>query len=214
MLKHCAVFLAAALLASTGHADLKGSYQLHKGKQLELFYRDDQHLRASVDDDKQLVVKGSDTWILKRQDDKWMALNAESLGSLLRSVAKDHAQEIGPTELHATGRKETVAGYVGEVYEFSNGDKKYELVLTDNAEVLALTNAWRQLAQKLAANIGRQEAQRLQAALNAIPQKGKGGLLRQGDNLTLVAIDKTKNSDVDFPANTQVVQLPQLPLPH
>lgn len=214
MLKHCALFLAAALLASASHADLKGSYQLSKGKQLDLFYRDDQHMRASVGDDKQLVVKGSETWILKRQDTKWMALNTEGLGSLLRSVTKDHAEEIGPVELRATGRKETVAGFVGEVFELSSGDKKYEVVLTDNAEVLALTNAWRQIANKLASNIGRSESQRLQQALEVIPQKGKGGLLRQGDNLVLVAVNKQKTSEVDFPPDTQVVQLPPISLPH
>ncbi len=215
MLKHCAVFLAAALLASAGHAELKGSYQLQKGKQVDLFYRDDKHMRASVDDDKQLIVKGGDTWILKRQDEKWLAVNAEGVGGLLRALSKNHSEELGEVKLSPLGRKETVAGYSGDVYELSNGDKKYEVVLTDNPDVLALTNAWRLMAQKIAQNLGQKEAQRLQQALNTIPRQGKGGLLRQGDNLKLVAIDKhVSNADVDFPQDTQVMQMPQFSLPH
>jgi hypothetical protein len=70
------------------------------------------------------------------------------------------------------------------------------------------------MAQKIAQNLGQKDAQRLQQALETIPREGKGGLLRQGDNLTLVSIDKKiKNGDVDFPPDTQVVQLPQLSLP-
>lgn len=214
MLKHCAIFLVAALLAGAVHAELKGSYQLQKDRQVDLFYRDDQHIRASVDDDKQLIVKEGETWVLKRQEEKWLALNAEGVGGLLRAVTKDRAEEIGPVQLRPLGRKETVAGYPGEVYELSSGDKKIEIVLSDNPDVLALTNAWRLMAQKIGQNLGQKEALRLRQALDTIPRKGKGGLLRQGDNFVLVAIDKkVKSSDVDFPPDTQVVQLPQLSLP-
>jgi hypothetical protein len=214
MLKHCALALAAAVLASGAQADLKGTYQLQKGKQLNLYYRDEQHMRASVGDDKQLLIKGAETWVLKRQDAQWLALNADGVGGLLRAMNKgDATQDLGPVQMRPLGRKETVAGYTGEVYEASSGDNKYEVVLSDNADVQAMTDAWRQMAQKLSKYLGQQDVQRLQQALDAIP-KGKGGLLRQGDNLTLVSIDKKiSNSDVEFPAGTKVMQLPQLSLP-
>jgi hypothetical protein len=214
MLKRCALVLAAALLAGTAHADLKGTYQLHKGQQLNLFYRDESHMRASVGDDKQLVLKGEETWVLKRQDTQWLALNADSVGGMLRAMDTSEAtKDVGPVQIRPLGRKETVAGYPGEVYEVSSGDKKYEVVLSDNPDVLALTDAWRHIAQKLAKYLGQKDAQKLQQALDAIP-KGKGGLLRQGDNLTLVSIDKKLgSSDVDFPPDTKVMQLPQLSLP-
>jgi hypothetical protein len=41
-----------------------------------------------------------------------------------------------------------------------------------------------------------------------------GGLLRQGDQLTLLAVDnKIKAADADFPADTRVMDLPKLQLP-
>jgi hypothetical protein len=212
-----ALVLAAALLAGGAHAELKGTYQLHDGKQLDLYYRDDQHMRASVGDDKQLVLKGAETWVLKRQDGQWLALNVNGMGGLLRAFAKpatDAASNAAPVQLRDLGRQETVAGYSGEVYELSSGDKKYEVVLSDHPDVLALTNGWRHMALKIAENLGQKDAQRLQQALDAIPSKGRGGLLRQGDNLKLVAIDKNaKSTDVELPPDTKIMTLPQLSLP-
>lgn len=209
--------LLAALLAAPAHAELKGTYRLHDGKQLDLYYRDDQHMRASVGDDRQLVLRGDETWVLKRHDAQWLALNVDGLGGLLRAFSKradKAAEQVGPVQLRDLGRKETVAGYVGEVYELSSGDKKYEVVLSDHPDVLALTSGWRHLALKLAENLEQKDAERLQQALAAIPGKGRGGLLRQGDNLSLVAVDRNvKRGAEDLPADAKVVELPALALP-
>lgn len=212
MLKHCAAVAASALLLVTAcHAELKGVYKLQDGQQVDLYYRDAQHMRADVGGDKQLVLKGAETWVLKRQDTQWLAINADNVGGLLRALSKsagDPTADAGPVQLRALGRRETVAGYTGDVYELSSGDKKYDVVLSDHPDVRALTDGWRAAAQKIAQNLGQRDAQRLQQALEAIPAS-KGGLLRQGDNIVLVSIDnKARDVDVDFPPNTQVVQLP------
>ncbi len=215
MLNRRALFVLAAVLTGAAHAEIKGTYALHDGQQLNLYYRDDTHMRASIGDDKQLVVKGNETWVLKRQDSQWLAINADSVGGLLRNFAKNSAdaQDAGPVQLRSLGRKETVAGYTGDVYEVSSGDKTFEVVLSDNPDVITLTNGWRHMAQKIAQNLNQKDAKRLQQALEAIP-KEKGGLLRQGDRLTLVALDKKiKSSDVDMPSDAQVMQLPKLSLP-
>jgi hypothetical protein len=212
MRKRIALALTAALLAGAAHAELKGSYKLQDGQQLDLYYRDNQHMRASVGDDKQLVMKGAETWVLKRQEGQWLALNVEGAGALLRAMGKPAIADTGPVSLRALGRKETVAGYAGDVYELTSGDKKYEVVLSDHPDVLALTTGWRHMAQKLAQNLGEDEAQRLQQALKAIPQNG--GLLRQGDNLALLGIDKqVPRTSADMPPDVRVVQLPQLSIP-
>lgn len=203
----------AFFVALPAHAELKGIYQLPKEKTLTLSVRDDRHMLAAVDDDKRLLLKGADTWVLKRQSDHWLALNANNAGGLLAALQKKHDTKLpdGPLELRPLNRKETVAGYVGDVYELSDGEKKYEVVLTDNAEVVALTNAWRTMAKRVAEHLDQRNIERLQQALAAIPSKGKGGLLRQGDNLKLAGVEKKVSAaEFELPANAQMLSLPDM----
>lgn len=208
------VFIAL-LFASAAHAELKGSYSLQQGKKtLDLYYLDDHHMRANLADQQQLVLKGSESWLLQRQGEQWLAVDADQAAALLKAAHGEelNKQEIGTVQLRDTGRTETVAGYSGKVFELHVGDNTSEIVLTDNPDVLALTNGWRTLALKLSRGLGAKQSLQLQQALAQIPQRGMGGLLRQGKDLTLVAIDKGVGArDVDFPANTQV--LPKLQIP-
>jgi hypothetical protein len=211
-----AMFFTALFLANTSHAELKGSYQLKSGRQkLDLYYANDQHMRADLDNKGQLVMKDTEVWLLKRQSDQWLAVDADQVGGLLKAAQASHPMpKLEPVTLHATGRSEVIAGYSGRVFEATSGDKTSELVLSDNAEVLALTSGWRKLALKLSENLGAEQAEQLQQILNTLPTRGMGGLLRAGDDLILVAIDnKAKASDADFPANTQIVKLPKFQLP-
>jgi hypothetical protein len=211
MLSLASLVAVAVLAAAPAHADLKGTYQLKKDKTLALSFRDDRHMLAAVGDDQRLLLKDGDTWALKRQGDSWMALNANSAAGLLAALRKKHDDEVpsGPIELRPLNRQETVAGYTGDVFELSDGKKTYEVVLTDNPDVLALTNAWRTMATRLAQHFEQRDVERLQQALAVIPQQGKGGLLRQGDNLKLAAVDKKVSAaDFDLPAGAQTLNLP------
>jgi hypothetical protein len=204
-------------LVNASHAELKGGYQLNKNRQkLDLYYADDQHIRADLDNKGQLVMKGADIWLLKRQGEQWLAVNADQVGGLLKAAQTQHpVQKLEPVSLRATDRSEVVAGYKGRVYIATSGDKTSELVLTDNLEVLALTSGWRKLAVKVGEHLDAEQAEQLQQVLNTLPAKGMGGLLREGDNLILVAVDnKITAVDADFPANTQMLKLPKLQLPN
>lgn len=204
----------AVTLSATAHAELKGSYTLQQGKkQLDLYYRDNSHMRADLADQQQLVLKGSESWLLHRQGEQWLAVDADQAAALLQAAyGKQLQQPIPSVQLRDTGRKEVVAGIAGRVFELHMGENTTELVLTDNPDVLALTNGWRILALKLARNLDANQSLQLQQALAQIPQHGMGGLLRQGKDLTLVALDRDINAHaVDFPANTQM--LPTLRIP-
>jgi hypothetical protein len=205
----CALLLVG--IVGHAHADIKGSYELSKGNSLTLAFRDPQHMQAASGADKAILVKGDDTWALKRQGDGWLAVDVKSAGGLLAALKKSHEKDVpsGPLQLRALNRKETVAGYQGDVFELSDGQHQTEIVLTDNPDVLALTNAWRSMAGRVAENLEQRDVERLQQALTVIPQTGKGGLLRQGDNLKLTAVNKQINaSDLELPAGTQTLKLP------
>ncbi len=201
----------ALLAAGPTHADLKGTYQLKKDKPLALSFRDNRHMLAAVGNDKRLLMKGDETWVMTLQGNNWLAVDANSAAGLLAVLRKKHDADLptGPMQLRSLNRTEQVAGYTGEVFELSDGSKQYEVVLTDNPDVLALTNAWRSIAARVAQHLEQRDIERLQQALAVIPQQGKGGLLRQGDGLKLTAIDKKVSAaDFDFPAGTQKMQLP------
>jgi hypothetical protein len=209
--------LAAALLCSgAAHAELKGSYALDSGRQkLDLYYLDDQHMRANLDNENQIVMKGKDVWILKRQGDQWLAIHADQVGALLKATKGKHRiPDLEPVTLQATERRETVAGFPGRIFEARSGDKSGDVTLSDNSQVLALTNGWRKLALKLSEYLGAEQSAQLQQVLNSLPTNGMGGLLRQGDQLALLAVDtKVQAADADFPAATRMVELPKLQLP-
>ena len=172
-------------------------------------------MRANLDNKSQIVMKGSEVYLLKRQGDQWLAVNADQIGSLLKAAQASHpVPTLEPISLRATERSETVAGYSGRIYEATSGDKTSELTLSDNTQVLALTNGWRRLALKLGESLGAEQAAKLQQVLNTLPVRGMGGLLREGDQLTLVAVDTKANAaDADFPVNTQMLELPKFKLP-
>lgn len=208
------VSFMALMFTLTAHAELKATYHLQQAKQtLDLYYLDNNHLRANYADKQQLVLKGSESWLLHQQSGQWLAVDANQAGALLKAARGDEFKApSGPVQLRDTGRKEIVAGYNGKVFELTVGDNKSEIVLTDNPDVLALTNGWRTLALKLSSSLGPEQSAQLQQALTKIPQTGVGGLLRQGNDLILVSVEKRAGArDVDFPANTQI--LPKLRIP-
>ena len=209
--------LAAALLCSGAHAQLKGSYVLDSARhKLDLYYVDEQHMRASFDDEHQIVMKGKEVWVLKRQGGtEWLAVPADQVGALLKAAKGKHRiPELQPVTLKATERRETVAGFPGRVFEAQSGERSGNVTLSDNPQVLALTNGWRKLALKLSEYLGAEQSAQLQQVLNTLPTSGFGGLLRQDDQLALVALDtKVKPADADFPPNTRMLELPKFQLP-
>jgi hypothetical protein len=212
-----ALFAAAVLCSGVAHAQLKGSYALDSGRQkLDLYYVDDKHMRASLDDENQIVMKGSDVWILTRQGSGWLAVHADQVGTLLKAAkGKQQIPELHPVALKPTDRRETVAGFPGRIFEATSGDQSGNVTLSDNAQVLALTNGWRKLAMKLSEYLGAEQAAQLQQMLDSLPASGMGGLLRQDESLALLAVDtRVKTTDADFPANTKMVELPKFQLPN
>lgn len=210
--------LALLVMAGAAQADVKGTYQLKEGQEMRLFYRSDDQIRMTMGKDTQLLLKGGKTWMLNRQGSQWLAMDMAQMGGLMqamrRPVAVDSDSTAGASSdvsMEPLGRKETVAGYEGEVYELRDGEDRYEVVLSDHPDVRALTAGWRQLAGKLASSFGVQDAERLQQALNALPDQ-QTGLLRQGDNLVLTGVETSVAAgEVDFPPGTQKMEMPSLP---
>lgn len=208
------LLLALIPFAVASQAEVKGTYQLQDGKQLQLIYWDAQRIRMALGDEAQIVLRDGTTWMLTKQGGQWIAMDMQSMGGLMQAVRKPapiDMEKIDNVSMKPLGRKETVAGYAGEVWEISSGGERYEVVLSDHPDVRELTEGWRFMAEKLASSLGVEAAQKLNEALVAMPEK-QTGLLRQGDNMVLVAVDtQVSASDADLPAGTTKMQMPTIP---
>lgn len=213
-LKRLALLAGTLLLAATATAGIKGSYRTGDGQQMDLYYVGPQQIRVTLGPDAQLVVKQGRTWMLNRQGSQWMALDAAQMGGVMAAIGKQANVtqfEPGDISLKPLGRKETVAGFEGEVWELDDGKERHEVVLSNHADVRALTEGWRQIATRLAKQLGIDDVQKVDQALRALPDQ-QTGLLRQGNNLVLTGIDKNVSpADVDFPAGTQMMEIPKIP---
>lgn len=90
------------------------------------------------------------------------------------------------TSVKATGKKESVAGIDGDVYEVTTTDKQgktetMQAVFTDDPLTIEMTAAYLAITEAM---VG---AEMMADFVNALP-KNKGGVLRMGDTMTVQSI--------------------------
>lgn len=193
------IFAAAALLAAPAWADITAVYAMAGGDELRVEYRDVGNFRVGTDADHyQLMLDGRLYAVAQGQ-----VIDVEKISRQIRAVGADtflagllgDATSDVPTDVsvRALGRQETVAGYKGEVYEAlartSNGEQRAELVVTDNAELKAVQDALMKVAKDAVAAVGA-NASPYAKPLEQVEQQRLGGLLRYGDDLRLVSLDR------------------------
>lgn len=198
-------------------ADIEGVYSYDKTQQLNIAYRDDQHIRIQLTADSYMLVNGKESFMLNRQGDTWMAMNLASLkvvgdlsGALdqARSQSRDYQNQ--PVEIKATGKTETIAGFSGEVYEVTVGKQRHQVVMTEDNQVKKLQAAMIQLSGRVAQGLGF-SVDEFSGILQAARQDGRG-VLRVDDSMQLKSI-KTVQRDKAYyqlPGNTRVIQLPNI----
>ncbi len=194
------IFAAAALLAVPAWADITAIYAMAGGDQLRVEYRDAGNFRVGTDAEHyQLMVGGRLYAVAQGQ-----VIDVEKVSRQIRAVGADtflagllgDATSDVPTDVSVRplGRQETVAGYKGEVYEAlartSNGEQRAELVVTDNAELKAVQDALMKVAKDAVAAIGAKSSPYAKP-LEQVEQQRLGGLLRYGEELRLVSLDRT-----------------------
>jgi hypothetical protein len=123
--------------------------------------------------------------------------------------------KAGQTRFEPTGRKETVAGYKGEVYRLiytdaSGKTREEEVVLSDHPDIKELNKSWIALASRMAQIMGRDAAEELRQATQAAQEHGYGGMVRSGDDMILESLEKTslKASHYQLPKGVQMVHMP------
>ncbi|HHJ13170.1 MAG TPA: hypothetical protein ENJ79_02170 [Gammaproteobacteria bacterium] len=108
-----------------------------------------------------------------------------------------------------TGRTEVVAGLRGEVHEvtvrWEKGEETRELVLSRDPAVVELTRAWIGMLTRISPDTDGSEE-----SLESYLVRHKAGLLRFGDDMRLVSLDRTEPDPALFELPAPPRQMPDL----
>ncbi|MCC6530718.1 MAG: hypothetical protein IT471_10700 [Pseudomonadales bacterium] len=194
----------AAALALPAAADITAVYAMAGGEQLRVEYRDAANFRIGTDSrNHQLMLDGRLYAVAQGQviDVDKMSRQIKAVGAetFLAGVLGNATADV-PTDvsMRPLGRKETVAGQTGEVYEAvartANGEQRADLVVTRNPDLTAVQNALLKVAKEAVAAVGA-ESSAYTRPLQQVEQQRLGGLLRYGKQLKLVSLDRAPIPD-------------------
>jgi len=185
----------------SGHAasDVVATYVHQDGTMMTLYVRDAEHVRMDTSKDSYTLLKGDKVYAVSRDDEgRWqvmdmekMAAMASGMGSMFGGGGPDPAgYEFSYAK---TGRKETVAGYTGLVYNAEVKEKgklvsRDEVVLSTHGDLVKVNDGWTALAVKMTKAMGRSGDASLQKSLQEAREYGYGGVLRYGDEMQLKSL--------------------------
>ena len=205
-----ALLLSAAPVFAAGVATLAtGSGQNVQTMVLEY----DDHGRARMNMPAGAEGNG---YMLYRDGKVWMVMNIQ--GQVMVMDMARMAAMAPPTgddtlrqefiSARATGKQQTVAGFVGEVYELSwkdrNGVQTAMAVLSKDPAVVEYSGAWMKLAENMAKSMG----QKTDNSIGRYLEKKGLGVLKMGDDFQVVSIQPGKVNEQDFVLPKATMQMP------
>lgn len=183
--------LVLMLFSFPAMADITASYQVNGKQSMQISYKDDSHLRLNMGADSYALYVEGKVYMLTKAGGSWMATDLAQLKQMMSNMPfAQKEQAPAPSEkdykMVKTGRTETVAGYEGNVYEFTDlrNNKKYDAVLSEHDDIASLYKGLMKISREIANSAGMGDQ---------IPEMPavQGGLLRQGNNLRLTSVDKS-----------------------
>jgi hypothetical protein len=177
-----------------GTADMSTS----DGHKMKFEYLGDDLLRINMQEGNYMLVQGGEVYMVTDSDGELMVIKLEQAMGMFGSMADSatpSAVEGKLVSLKSLGRKETVAGIQGEVYEVrfidhEGQERTGEVVLSADPRAVELQQAMFNMSKSMAKATnrevkGQEEIERKLDGMNM-------GILRYGDDMRVTAIsDKT-----------------------
>ena len=202
-----AIWLVAPALAL---ADITAVYQ-SEGTKMSISVRDQQHILMDVGKDHYILLNGDMTYSVGKEGKGWVAMDLAQLRHLASAFAGAANQSVNEiSSIRDTGRTETVAGYKGKVFEVVDGKgKRFESVLTDDDDVVAVSAAMMRFAEQSAKNVGMTS---FSIPKDKLPGRYTG-FLRQDRDMQLVSVDTTNKGKGYFslPSGVRMEAAPSMP---
>lgn len=224
--------LSAMLPMPSAHAAGSVEYEIRSGQdamRLSLEWRETNQVRIEPHLDASRGGAGIQAWQILR-DGKLFAVTVQGgkpmvmeVTSMMKMMAGKIGAQAGAgfndvqhlNSLTATGRRETVAGVVGEVflvdYQESGGKREQvEVVLSNHPTVREMTEAMVSFSATLAAALGQQDPEggrRLRIEFD----KRQLGMLRYGDTLKLTRVSSTAPAASRLELPAAPMAMPSMP---
>jgi hypothetical protein len=211
--------LAFLVTAGTSWADIVGTWKTGDNQSLTISYRDKNHVRMDAGSEGYILVSGSKAYMVTRTGGELKAMDMDEMAGMMNmfghSTPSATGSTTGKTRFEPTGRKETIAGYKGDVYRLIHTDasgrsREEEVVLSDHPDIKELGQSWIALASRMSQIMGRDAAEELRQATQAAREKGYGGMLRSGDDMILQSLEKPSldASHYQLPKGAEMVSMP------
>lgn len=190
-----AILLTLGLSATIAQADITEVVDA-EGNKMTFEYEGDK-LRINMDGQgSYMLLRDNRIYVVTDQDGEVMVIDLKQtmsmFGSLAKSAVPDMA-DVSVESLEPTGRKETVAGINGEVYQLKFVDhegkrQQAELVLSPDRRAVGFRDAMHRMAGSMGDLVDQQEtSDKLQTQLGA----RNLGVLRYGSDMQVAAITET-----------------------
>ena len=154
-----------------------------------------------------MLSRDGKVWMVMNMQGQVMVMDMARMAAMAPPSGDDTLQQEF-ISARATGKKETVAGFVGEVYELSwkdrNGVQTAMAVLSKDPAVVEYSNAWMKLAENMAKSMG----QKTGNSIGRYLEKKGLGVLKMGDDFRVVSIQPGKVNEQDFVLPKATMQMP------
>jgi len=208
--------LIAAAMATAGAAWADTTTMETSDGQTMIYEYEGDNLRIDMGEQNTylLVVDGT-VYSVTLNDGQYMVIDVSQAMSMFGGALSSAAPGVADSQVEsfeATGREETIAGIVGEVYEVeyidNNGkSQKSDMVLSEDPRTLGLRDALYELASSITKSMGEEvDARKLQFQL----LERDMGVLRYGQDMTVTEIDTSEVSPSRFVLPAQPMDMSAL----
>jgi hypothetical protein len=174
-------------------------------------YDDQGHVRMNMPKSQEgsgyMLTRDGKVWMVMNMQGQVMVMDMAKMAAMA-GPGGDDAMQQEFVSAKATGGKETVAGFSGEVYELKWKDKSgvhsAQAVLSKDPVVVEYSTAWMQFAENMAKSMG----QKAENSIGRYLDKQGLGMLRLGDDFKVVSIKPGKVNAQDFVLPKATMQMP------
>lgn len=163
-----------------------------------------------------MLVSDGKAWMVMDMQGQVMVMDMAQMAGMARGMggpSNDEAIKQELIEARKTGRRASVAGYDGEVYEMTWRDNRgihtADVVLSNHPDVVAYSRAWMGFAEGMASAMGKHKD--MQNSIGSYLNKEGKGILKMGDEFEVQSIRPGNISDSRFKLPKATVQMPSMP---
>ena len=213
------LLLFAGPLLAGGKATIK-SGQGSQSVIMTLEYADVDKVRMNMPQQQEgngyMLMRDGKAWMVMDMQGQVMVMDMAQMAGMARGMGGPPQDEAIKQELiksKRTGRKETVAGYDGEVYEITwrdnFGTHTAEAVLSTHPDVVEYSRAWMNFAQSMDSSMGHNAGSK--NSIGSFLDKEGKGILKMGDEFVVVSIKTGNIGDSRFKLPKATIQMPFTP---